>query len=66
MSKYRIVFIQEWEYEVEANDEVEAEDLAYDQFNKTMREPIAHTSYDNVRIHEYDENHEQWFELVND
>lgn len=40
MSKYRIAFIQEWDYEVEANDEVEAEDLAYDQFNKTMREAL--------------------------
>lgn len=59
--KFRVVFIQEWDYEVEADDADEAEDVAYDKFNTTMREPIAHTSYDDVRISEYDEEDEQWY-----
>lgn len=63
MANYIVKFIQEWIYEVEAQDEYEAEDVAYEQFKATMTTPIANTSYSDVIISEYDEEDGQWYTL---
>ena len=54
MEKYYVTFVQKWGYEVEAEDEAEAEYLAFKQFEQTMREPIAHTNYDYVEVSDLD------------
>lgn len=55
--RYYVTFIQNHNYEVEANSESEAESKAYKEFASDMRYPVAHTWYDEVEI-DYDEEEE--------
>ena len=48
--KYYVTFIQNHNYEVEADSESEAENKAYKEFASDMRYPVAHTWYDEVEI----------------
>lgn len=48
--KYRVIFTQYYEYEVEANDDNEAHDKAYAEFEAEMRYPVANTIYDEIEI----------------
>lgn len=50
MSKYYVVFTQEWGYEVEAKNERDAEDLAFKEFKQEMMTPVACTDYSYIRI----------------
>lgn len=50
MNKYSVVFTQTFEYEIEAEDECEAEELAYKEFESDMRHPVANTWYDDCEI----------------
>lgn len=53
--KYKVWFTQYWGYEVEAEDEDVAFDLALEDFHAEMRRPIAHTCWDDVEITEVEE-----------
>lgn len=50
MKKYDVYFTKYYHYVVEADDEDEAFDFAYEDFVSEMRIPIADTSYDEVEI----------------
>ena len=54
MSKYAVSFIQYNTYEVEAENEEEAFDNAHNLFVTEMRQPIAHTHYDDCEVYELD------------
>ena len=56
MSKYKVWFTQYYSYEVEAEDEDTAIDLAYEDFETEMRRPIANTCYDEVEIEGIEED----------
>lgn len=53
--KYKVTFTQEWEYEVAAEDERDAEDKAYALFATEMRIAIADTHIDDVIIEELED-----------
>lgn len=55
MAKFRVTFVQYWVYDVEAEDEEQAEDLAYKEFRSDMYHPTANTHYDDVEIKEVGE-----------
>lgn len=55
MPKYKVWFTQYYSYEVEAEDEDVAIDLALDDFQSEMRRPIARTCYDEVEVEEIEE-----------
>ena len=50
MSKYNVIYTQYYAYTVEADNEDEAESLAYDMFEADMRYPVANTFYDDIEI----------------
>lgn len=50
MDKYNVTFTQNFVYAVEANDETEAENKAYELFQREMQRPIANTHYDEVSV----------------
>lgn len=52
--KYRVSFVQWYDYYVEANSE-EAIDMAEEDFVSDMRTPIANTTYDEVNVYELEE-----------
>ena len=56
MSKFRVLFTQYYSYEVEAEDEDTAIDLALDDFHTEMRRPIARTYYDDCEVEEIEED----------
>lgn len=56
MAKYRVLFTQYYSYNVDAEDEQTAIDLAYDEFHSDMCCPIANTCYDDVEIEEIEED----------
>lgn len=47
---YTVTFVQYHTYEVDAEDENEAFDNAYDEFQSDMRCSIACTSYDYAKV----------------
>ena len=53
--KYRVSFIQWYDYYVEADSEEEAVDIAEENFVSDMRTPIANTTYDEVNVYEVEE-----------
>ncbi len=55
MARYNVIVTQYHEYEVEADDEYEAESLGIEEFRKDMYRPIAKTWYDEVEVEELDE-----------
>lgn len=55
MPKFEVCFIQYHNYEVEAENERDAIDLASDDFHSEMRRPIAHTYYDEVEVEELED-----------
>lgn len=57
MKRYIVTFVQYHTYEVEAEDEHEAENKAYKEFESDMYYPMANTFYDDVEI-ECDEEDE--------
>jgi hypothetical protein len=57
MATFTVRFIQQYEYEVEANDVDEAMDNAEEQFSYDMRSPIANTVWDEMIVE--DENGEE-------
>lgn len=59
MANYAVTFCQYNVYWVEANDESEAENKAYEQFKSDMTSSIAHTDYDEVIVDEIIENEEE-------
>jgi len=52
MANYLVTFIKYLEYEVEGENESEAEDKAYKLFCRDARYPVADTHYDEVEIEE--------------
>lgn len=54
--KYKVYFTQYYSYEVEAEDEDAAVDLAYEDFESDMRRPIARTYYDECEVEEIEED----------
>ena len=54
--RYIVTFSQYSEYEVEANSESEAIDVAYKDFKTEMSRPVAHTIYDDVEVAEIDDD----------
>lgn len=65
--KYYVTFIQNHNYEVDANSESEAERKAYKAFQSDMRYPVARTWYDEVEIdcdeeEERDEDEDEEYE----
>ena len=55
MATFRVYVTQYYSYEVEADDENEAERLGLEEFYADMRYPIANTSYDEIDVEEIDE-----------
>ena len=55
MATFRVCVTQYHSYEVEAEDEYEAERLGLEEFYADMRYPIANTSYDEIDVEELDE-----------
>lgn len=53
--RYRVIFTQYWDYEVEAEDEYEAEQVAKKEFLSDMHYPVAHTNYDDIDIEELED-----------
>lgn len=53
--KYRVSFVQWYDYYVETNSEEEAVDIAEEDFVSDMRTPIANTTYDEVNVYELEE-----------
>lgn len=56
MAKYNVYFTRCYHYVVEADNEDEALDFAYDDFVSEARIPVADTSYDEVEIIEETED----------
>jgi len=56
MAQYYVNFIQSYSYSVEAEDEEEAFNKAYDEFDSDMHRPIAHTDYDEYHVYEVTED----------
>lgn len=56
MPKFKVWFTQYYSYEVEAEDEDVAIDLALDDFHSEMRRPIARTYYDECEVEEIEED----------
>ena len=54
--KYRVSFVQWYDYYVEADSEEEAVDIAEEDFVSDMRTPIANTTYDEVNVYEVEED----------
>ena len=53
--KYRVSFVQWYDYYVEVDSEEEAVDIAEEDFVSDMRTPIANTTYDEVNVYELEE-----------
>ena len=53
--RYLVTFIKYMEYEVEADDETDAEEKAYALFCSDQRYPVADPHYDEVYCREIDE-----------
>lgn len=56
--KYAVTFVQEYYYEVEADNENNAEDLAYRKFYSDVCRPVANTHYDDVEIEELEDDYD--------
>ena len=56
MPKFKVQFTQYYSYEVEAEDENTAIDLALDDFHSEMHRPIARTYYDDCEVEEMEED----------
>ena len=54
--KFNVTFIQSYSCEVEADNEDDAFNKAYDDFHDYMSRPIAHTDYDDYMIEAVDES----------
>lgn len=50
MSKYTVTFIKYYSYDVEADNDDEAIDIAEEDFRADMRRPIADCTYDEVEV----------------
>ena len=59
MAIYVVTFCQYNAYWVEANDESEAENKAYEEFKSEMTSSVAHTHYDEVIVDEIIKNEEE-------
>jgi hypothetical protein len=57
MATFTVRFIQQYEYQVEANDVDEAMDNAEEEFSYDMHSPIANTVWDEMIVE--DENGEE-------
>lgn len=53
--KYEVTFTQSYTYAVEATNEDEAIEMAIEEFEDEMREPIANTYYDDLFIEEVED-----------
>ena len=60
MKKYRVIFTQYYEYEVDANNDNEAHDKAYKELEAEMRYPVANTIYDEIEIECLDDDEEDY------
>ena len=58
MANYIVTFTKYMEYCVNAEDENEAEDKAYELFCRDAKYPVADTHYDEVYVGEIDETDE--------
>lgn len=59
MATYGVTFVQNHVYWVEANDETEAENRAYEKFKDDMMSSVANCTYDEVIVDEVIENEEE-------
>ena len=48
--RYKVTFIKEYEYIVDAVDDCDAQEIAYNEFCREMHEPIACTNYDDCNL----------------
>lgn len=56
---YTVTFTQYHTYDVEADNDYEAESKAYEEFRSDMCSPVGHTWYDDVEIEcDEDEDYE--------
>ena len=55
MKKYHVIFTEYYEFEVEAEDEDEAYEIGFGDYECEKRCSIAHTCYDEVEIECLDE-----------
>ena len=64
MKSYIVTFTQYHTYEVEAEDEWEARDIAHREFESDMYSPIANPFYDEIEVqyNEEDEEDEEYTE----
>ena len=60
MKNYVVTFTQYYTYQVEANNEQEAENTAYGLFKQEMCYPVANTSYDELEIECLDEDEDDY------
>ena len=60
MKNYVVTFTQYYTYQVEANNEQDAENNAYNLFKQEMYYPVANTSYDKLEIECLDEDEEEY------
>ena len=56
MAKYTVFFHQIYEYEVEAENEDKAINIAEENFAVDVRSPIANTVWDEVEVLDEDDN----------
>ena len=54
--KFEVTFTQYYTYEVEAESEDEAVDIAHMEFVSDMRSPVANTAYDDVEVEEVEQD----------
>ena len=59
MKNYVVTFTQYYSYQVEANNEQDAENNAYGLFKQEMYYPVANTSYDELEIECLDEDEDE-------
>lgn len=55
MKKYRVVFTEYYDFEVEAEDEDEAYEMGFERYETIKRCPIANLCYDGVEVECLDE-----------
>ena len=57
--KYEVIITKYHTYEVEADNEHEAEKIAIEEFESDMRRPIANIHFDELEIEEIEEDEEK-------
>ena len=59
MGVYRVTFVQNYVYQVNASNEDEAYDAAYNEYHSEMHIPVAHTHYDDLDVECLEEDEDE-------